>query len=100
MSSRYVLGEKLHLLRHAALHDGVVLIEAHGQSLAIENLLADTVFHHGLKLSGSRLAMPLRKEIRVHLLEFIKTQNNLLRRFDSAAASMHVGVDSENRDPD
>ena len=32
MSGGHIFGEELHLLRHAALHDGVVFIEAHGQA--------------------------------------------------------------------
>ena len=32
MSGGHILGEELHLLRHAALYDGVVLIETHGQA--------------------------------------------------------------------
>ena len=41
----HILGEKLHLLRHAALHDGVVLVQAERQRLAVEDLLADLALH-------------------------------------------------------
>ena len=77
VSSGHIFGEELHLLRHAALDDGVVFIQTHGQRLAVEDLLANLVFHHGLKLGRGRRAMPLRLEIRVHLLEFIEAQCDL-----------------------
>ena len=98
MSGGHIFGEELHLLRHAALHDGVVFIETHGQRLAIEDLLADLVFHHGLKLGGSRLAMPLRLEVHVHLPKFVEAQSDLPGRLDSAAAAVHVGVDREQHE--
>jgi len=95
VSGGHIFGEELHLLRHAALHDGVVFIEAHGQRLAVEDFLADLVFHHGLKLGRCRLAVPLRLEVHVHLLKFIKGQSNLPRRFDPAATTVHVTVNGE-----
>jgi hypothetical protein len=40
-----VLGEELHLLRHAAFDNGVVLVESKGERFAIENLFAHLVFN-------------------------------------------------------
>ena len=92
MSGGNIFGEELHLLRHAAFDDVIVFVQAHGQAFAIEDLFADLVFHHGLKLGGSRLAMPLRFEVHIHGAKVVEAQRNLLGRFDSAAAALHVGV--------
>ena len=45
----HVLGEELQLLRHAALDDGVVLVEPHRQRLAVENLFLHFVFHQAAR---------------------------------------------------
>src|SRR5208283_392524 len=95
----HVFGEELHLLRHAALHDGVVFIEAHGQRLAIEDLFANLVFHHSLKLGGSRLAMPLRLEVHIHRAKIVEAESNLLRRLDAAATTLEVPIRPEQHDP-
>jgi hypothetical protein len=41
-----VFGEELHLLRHAALDDLVIFVQAHRQRFPIKNLLAHPVIHH------------------------------------------------------
>jgi hypothetical protein len=78
VSSGDVLGEELHLLRHAALDDGVVLVQTHGQGFAVQHLLADLVLHERAKLVGSRLPAPLRLEIDIHRAEVIERELNLL----------------------
>src|SRR5271157_4985504 len=72
---------------------------AHQQSV-IGPFGRDPVFHHGLELSGSRLAMPLRLEVHVHLAKTTQAQDNLPGRLNSAAATLHVSVDGEHRDTD
>jgi hypothetical protein len=56
----HVLGQELHLLRHAALDDLVVLVEAHRDRLAVEDLLLDLVLDQALELLRRRRAAPLR----------------------------------------
>ena len=87
-----ILRQELHLLRHAALDDGVVLVEPHRQRLAIENVLANLVLHHRLKLGRGRRTMPLRLEIDLHLAQLIHAHDDLLRRFHSRASAVDVGV--------
>ncbi len=55
-----ILGEEIHLLRHAAFDDRVVLVEAHGQRLAIEHLFADLRLEQALELRRRRLRQSLR----------------------------------------
>ena len=43
----HVLGEKFHLLPHAAANDDVVAVQARRPALAIENLVADVVLDRG-----------------------------------------------------
>ena len=59
---RDVLGDELHLLRHAALHDGVVLVEAHREALAIQDFLLHLGLDHAAEFRRGRVALPLRLE--------------------------------------
>ena len=95
-----VLGDELHLLRHPALDDGVVLVEAHRQPFAIEDLLLDPVLDQPAELLGRRLAPPLRLERERQLREFIDRQLDLLRRLDAAAPSLRVRIDDEQNGPE
>ena len=99
MSGGHILGEELHLLRHAALHDGVVFVEAHGQRFTVKDFFADLVFHHGLKLGGSRLTMPLRLKVHFHRAQVVEAERNLLGRFDTATAALEVGICREEQQP-
>ena len=71
VSVGYVLGKELHLLRHAALDDDVVLIEFHGQGLAIEYFFANPILHESRQLLGRGLALPLRGETHLELPQII-----------------------------
>ena len=96
---RYVLGEELHLLRHAALDDGVVLIEAHRQSLAVENFLANESFNQPSEFLLRRLAMPLRNEGDVQLPHVIQADHNLMIDI-SALTAIHEGVHHKQHQAD
>ncbi len=95
MGGGHVFGEELHFLRHAALYDLIVFVQPHCQAFAIKHFFANLVFHHGLKLGGSRLAMPLRLEVHVHGAQVVEAERNLLGRLDPAAATLCVGVRAE-----
>ena len=47
--SGHVLGQELHFLRHAALDDLVVLVEAHCKRLAVKNFLLNLVLDEALR---------------------------------------------------
>ena len=95
-----VFGEELHLLRHAALHDGVVFVESHRQSFAIQDFFVHLIFDHCLEFLRRRLAVPLRLEVEVHLAKVVEGDKNLAGGLDAHAATMHVGVDGEERETD
>ncbi|EXI78895.1 MAG: hypothetical protein AW10_02722 [Candidatus Accumulibacter appositus] len=80
LGRRQVLGDELHLLRHAAFHDLVVLVEAHGQRFPIEDLLANPVFDHGGEFCWRWRTTPLRLVDRVQLGELFERQRNLVGR--------------------
>ena len=83
-----VLGQELHLLRHAALDDRVVLVEAHRQRLAVEDFLLHAILDQSPELFGSRLAPPLRLEHERELAELLDRQPNLLRRHGRVASTL------------
>ena len=68
----HVLGQELQLLRHAALDDGVVLVQSHRQRLAVEDLFLHFVFHQTVELVRCRLASPLRLEYEDELGEIVE----------------------------
>ncbi len=74
---RDVLGDELHLLRHAALHDGVVLVEAHREALAIQDLLLHLGLDHAAELRRGRVALPLRLEQHRELCKVVDRQLDL-----------------------
>lgn len=59
MGPGHVLGEKLHLLRHAAPDNLIIAIEPHAKGLAIEDLLADVGLDHRVQLGGGGRPPPL-----------------------------------------
>ena len=69
-----ILGKKLHLLRHAALDNGVVLVQAERQRLAVEDLLAYLAVHQPAHLLGRGRAPPLRHPPDFQLAEVIVGQ--------------------------
>jgi hypothetical protein len=87
---RDILGEELHLLRHAALHDRVLLVETHRESFAVQNLLLHLALDQPAQLLRRRLAAPLRLEHDCELRELVEGQLDLLRRFDTAAPAIDV----------
>src|SRR5215831_5739756 len=95
MRSGHILGEELHFLRHAALDDGVVFVESYGKRLAIQDLLADLVFYHGVELFDGWLAVPLRDEVQIHLPQFVKAHNDLLWGLDAHASPMQISIDGK-----
>ena len=72
VSVGYVLSKELHLLRHAALDDVVILIEAHGQRLAIEYFFAHAILDEARQFLGRGLALPLRGETHLELTKIIQ----------------------------
>ena len=92
-----ILGEKPHLLRHPAPDDGVVLVEAHRQPFAIEDLLLDLVFNHAVEFVGGRRTLPLGFEVHVHLAQVVQRQRDLPGRLHAAAPAVHVAVHREQR---
>ena len=54
----HVLGEKFHLLPHAAANDEIVAVEARRPAFAIENLVADVILDEALQLLLGRRAPP------------------------------------------
>ena len=72
-----VLGEELHLLRHAALDDRVVLVESQRERFAIEDLFAHLVFDQLSQLLRRRVAPPLRPEHQNQLRKVVDRQPNL-----------------------
>ena len=75
-----VLSEELHLLRHAAPDDLVVLVEPHRDRFAIEDFLLDVVLDLPVELLRRRLAAPLRLEHSREPRQLIEGQNDLSRR--------------------
>jgi hypothetical protein len=76
---RHILGEKLHFLRHAALDDGVALIQAERQRFAVEDLLTNLSVHQPAHLLRRGRTPPLRYPPRFQLEEVI------VRQLDPAA---------------
>ena len=95
MSGGDVFGEELHLLRHAALHDGVVFVEAHSQRFAVEDFLVDLVLPPWPKLGRRRRTCQLRLEVGIHDAKVVQRDRDLPGRLDSAAASLQVSVDGK-----
>jgi len=54
----HVLGEKFHLLPHAASNDSVVAVEAGRPALAVENLVANVVLNQVLQFLLARQPSP------------------------------------------
>ena len=54
----HVLGEKLHLLPHAAANDDIVAVQAGRSALAIEHLVANVVLDEALQFLLARRAPP------------------------------------------
>ena len=79
MRRRHVLGEELHLLRHAAADDLVVLVEPQREPLAIKNLLLDLGLDQPVELRWCRLAAPLGLEHRREPGQLIEGQDDLPR---------------------
>jgi hypothetical protein len=96
----HVLGEELHLLRHAALDDLVVLVEAHRQRLAVEDILLHLVFDHAIEFLRRRLAVPLRLEHLNELSELVERHPDLLRRSDRRASGLHEAVEAKQHGAD
>ena len=88
-----VLGQELHLLRHAALDDLVVLVEAHRERLAVEDLLLDLVLDHARELLRRRRAPPLRLVQQGELGDLVERQPDLLRRRGRRASGLRDGVE-------
>ena len=76
----HVLGQELHLLRHAALDDLVVLVEAHRQRLAVEDFLLDLGLDQPLQFLRRRRSAPLRLEQLGQLVDLVERKPDLLRR--------------------
>ena len=95
----YVFRQKLHFLRHAPLHDGVVLIQSHREALAIQNFLADESFHQSAEFFRRRLAMPLRDEGDVELADIVEADDDLMVHV-TALPAVHVAVDDEQSKAD
>ena len=71
VSVGHILGEKLHLLGHAALDNVVFLVEAHGKRLAIEYFFSHAILNEARQLLGRGLALPLRGETHLELSHII-----------------------------
>src|SRR5271169_6202937 len=91
MRCSHILGKELHLLRHAALHDGVVPVEAHGQPFAVEHLLANEAFYESTKLFRSWLAMPLGDERDIKLRQVVEGEDDLMIHV-AGLASIHQAI--------
>ena len=88
MRRRDVLGEELHLLRHAAADDLVVLVEPQREPLAIKNLFLDLGVDQPVELLRRRLAAPLGLEHRREPRKLIEGQHDLSRRSGAEAAGI------------
>ena len=96
----HVLGQELHLLRHAALDDLVVLVEAHRERLAVEDFLLHLVLDHALELLRRRRAAPLRLVQQGELGDLVERQPDLLRRRDRRASGLREAVEAEQNRAD
>ena len=97
---RHVLGQELHLLRHAALDDLVVLVQAHRQRLAVQDFLLDLVLDQTLQLLRRRRATPLRLVQQGQLRDFVERQTDLLRRRGRGPPRRHEAVETEHKRAD
>jgi hypothetical protein len=79
MLRRRVFGEELHLLRHSAPHDLVVLVEPEREAFAIKNLVLHIVLDQPAELLLCRPAAPLRRKDRRQAREPIEAQHDLAR---------------------
>ena len=96
----HVLGQELHLLRHAALDDLVVLVEAHRERLAVEDLLLDLVLDHAREFLRRRRAAPLRLVQQGELGDLVDRQPDLLRRRGRRASGLRDAVEAEQNRAD
>src|SRR6202521_5946742 len=55
---RYIFGEKLHFLPHAAANDDVVSVQAGRSALAVEHFVANVVIDEALQFLLARRAPP------------------------------------------
>ena len=83
-----ILRQELHLLRHTALDDRVVLVEAHRQRFAIEDLFLHPILDQSAELLRRRLAAPLRPEDESELRQLIDREPDLLRRRERACPAL------------
>ena len=91
----HVLGQELHLLRHAALDDLVVLVETHRERLAVEDLLLDFVLDQAFEFLRRREAAPLRLVHQGQLGDLVERQPDLRRRRGRRASGLREGVEAE-----
>ncbi len=73
----HIFGQKLHLLRHSPFHNRVVLVQSHGETLAVKDFFLDLILHHRLELLRSWLTMPFRFEVGFHNAELVEAHDNL-----------------------
>ena len=70
--SGHILREEPQLLRHSAFDDRIVLLQAHRQRLAVEDLFLHLIFHQPGELLRCGVAPPLRLEQHHHLAEIVE----------------------------
>ena len=76
VGGRHVLCQELQLLGHAPLDDGVVLVQAHRDSFAVEHFLLHLVFNHPAKLFSRWCALPLGIKESPHGEHIVRRQAN------------------------
>src|SRR5262249_27712992 len=86
---RDVLEEELHLLRHPALDDRVLLVEAERQRLPVEDLLADAGLDEAPHLLRRRDGTPLRDPTDTDLPQVVRGE------LDAAGVFRLTGVPVE-----
>ena len=94
---RCVLHDELHLLRQAALDDGVVLVEAQRHRLAGENLLADLAVEEIAHLLRRGRALPLRHPGEPDLREVVRRNHNAIGILALTGIGIERVVDDEQR---
>src|SRR4030095_12259748 len=93
----HVLGQELHLLRHAAPNDLVVLVEAHRQRLAVEDLALDLVLDDPVEFLRRGLAPPLRLEDEDELAEIVVRPRAPPGRPGTSASCRREAVNGEQQ---
>ena len=97
---RHVIHDELHLLRQAALDDGVVLVEAERHRLAGKNLLADLAIEEVTHLIRRGRAAPLRHPGDPKLRQVIRRNRDAIGILPLSGAWIKRVVDGEQCRPD